>query len=393
MVSALLLVISLALFPVMGDAQGSGPLVPTPGADCEPLVVDEDTPSGPDSAPERCWSVDFPSFATRPAVASGTVFVSSANSLSRPTLFALDAATGAERWSFEVGESFFASEPIVIEDRVFVGGPDGLYRLDAATGQRDWRFRVEPDAMGFPRSFMMPTYHAGQVYGVSGALAGGILWAVDAETGDELWNLDEPETGFLAPVATDAGVLTVTYGGTVRLLDPATGEAIWTRELQQQPPGPATVVGDLAIAPTYEGAEAFDLATGEPAWTYVSESGTTQVVAAENELLVIEDGSIARVDPVDASEIWRAELAISPVAGLVGLSLPVIAGPTIYAATSDGLEGTITGLDLETGAILWSLGGDGGLPFSTLTTPAAGGGRLYVGGFFVGGQVLSLGMI
>lgn len=388
---SILLAVSLMRAPSLSRAQDSEPLVPTPGVDCQAPVVNETLASGPETAPGICWSVDFSSFTTRPAVSGDTVFFGSANSLSRPALFALDATTGAERWNFELGERFFASEPIVVGDRVFAGGPDGLYRLDAATGQRDWRFRVEPDEMGLPRSFMMPAHHDGRVYGVSGGIIGGILWAVDAETGEELWNLDEPETGFFAPVATDAGVLTVTYGGRLRLLDPATGEALWTVELGQQPPGPATVIGDLAIAATYEGAVAFDLATGAPDWTYTSETGATQVVAAGEQLLVVEEGSLAMLDPADASEVWRAEFAVSPTPGLLGLTLPVVAGTTIYVVMSDGLEGTIVALDTATGETRWSIGSAEGLLVTYLSTPAAGGGRLYVGGFSFRGQAFSLG--
>jgi len=57
-------------------------------------------------------------------------------------LYALDARTGQEKWSFKTG-SRVVSSPAVAGGMVYVGSGDGrLYALDARTGQEKWRFKT-----------------------------------------------------------------------------------------------------------------------------------------------------------------------------------------------------------------------------------------------------------
>jgi len=87
-----------------------------------------------------------------PAVVDGTVYVGDAAGIFR----ALNAATGAVRWSFtstdrhQTGFGVFVSSPEVIrlpgqkDPRVFVGGGGTLYALDAVTGKVVWSRDVDP---------------------------------------------------------------------------------------------------------------------------------------------------------------------------------------------------------------------------------------------------------
>ncbi|MHB1444149.1 MAG: outer membrane protein assembly factor BamB family protein [Acidimicrobiales bacterium] len=87
-----------------------------------------------------------------PAVVDGTVYVGDAAG----TFRAVDASTGAVKWSFtstdrhQTGFGEFVSSPEVIrlpgqkDSWVFVGGGGTLYALDAATGKVVWSRDVDP---------------------------------------------------------------------------------------------------------------------------------------------------------------------------------------------------------------------------------------------------------
>src|SRR5262249_60893728 len=57
-------------------------------------------------------------------------------------VYALDAATGTERWRAQT-EGWIHSSPALLDDLVYVGSNDGaLYFLDRRTGLNRWRYRT-----------------------------------------------------------------------------------------------------------------------------------------------------------------------------------------------------------------------------------------------------------
>ena len=74
-----------------------------------------------------------------PFVAHGSVYVGSDDG----HLYALDADSGVERWRFETGGKV-RSSAAVIEDVVYFGSSDGaVYSLDAGSGRQRWLFQTE----------------------------------------------------------------------------------------------------------------------------------------------------------------------------------------------------------------------------------------------------------
>ena len=71
-----------------------------------------------------------------PTVADGVVYVGSNDH----RVYALDAATGNELWSFATGE-VVVSVPTVVDGVVYVGSNDNhLHALDADTGEKLWSY-------------------------------------------------------------------------------------------------------------------------------------------------------------------------------------------------------------------------------------------------------------
>jgi outer membrane protein assembly factor BamB len=127
-----------------------------------------------------------------PTVVDGVVYVGS----KYPCVYALDAQSGQKKWCFSYPSSiaWVESSAAVANGMVYVGSSDWrrLNAIDAATGQLKWYFHTE----GLP--WCSPAVADGVVY--IGA-TGGYFYAVDAETGQELWR-----------VQTGKSLTTVAYG-------------------------------------------------------------------------------------------------------------------------------------------------------------------------------------
>ncbi len=124
-----------------------------------------------------------------PAVSKGTVFV---GGLDTGDLLALDAATGRERWRFDLGDGTLSS-PAIAEDVVYTTGArlideetaeGDLIAIDSVSGMERWRFPMETVSHSSP-AVVDGTVYVGDV--------GGVVYAVDAETGTEIWRMQTGE--------------------------------------------------------------------------------------------------------------------------------------------------------------------------------------------------------
>ena len=169
----------------------------------------------------RQWATALgPGGESSPAVVGGTVFVGADDA----NLRAVDAVTGAVRWTATTGAAIVLSSPAVADGRVFIGSSDQkLYAFDASTGAQLWNTSTDA-AVASP-----PTVADGTVYAASDK-----LYALDPATGQVRWTAD---TGgpvlFSAPSVVDGkiyvgGFDTETLQGVLRGFDATTGERLWT---------------------------------------------------------------------------------------------------------------------------------------------------------------------
>ena len=79
-----------------------------------------------------------------PAVANGTVYIGATDG----NVYAINADTGALRWTYEQTRSPIESSPAVANGVVFIGSYNGrLYALDASSGVRLWSSPALPDSL------------------------------------------------------------------------------------------------------------------------------------------------------------------------------------------------------------------------------------------------------
>ncbi len=188
-------------FPAVSDtllAAGPGESWPAPGGDLanrrySPLTqIDRSNVS--ELVPVWIHSTGIEgAFETTPIVVGNTLYATTA----RGRVLALNAATGAELWTFDP-----AADTVTLccgptnggvaayGDRVYVASPDArLVALDARSGTPVWERRLADPGSGYSAT-MAPLAAGGLVFvGVAGDRYGirGFLAAFDADTGQERW--------------------------------------------------------------------------------------------------------------------------------------------------------------------------------------------------------------
>ncbi len=112
-------------------------------------------------------------------------------------VYAIDAVEGTLSWRFDTG-GIVQGSPATGAGAVFVGSRSAsVFALDARTGEQRWK-HVHEDGSWVESS---PVFSDGVVYvGSSDALA---LFALDAGTGDSVWEFDTGGWSWSAPVLAD----------------------------------------------------------------------------------------------------------------------------------------------------------------------------------------------
>lgn len=271
--------------------------VDTTDEDTLPEISDEDRPTEIQSSPlvvEGLVVVGFDAH-DRPGFRAGVI--------------ALDAATGELVWDFDpdggdepTGCAGVWSSPSADLERRLVfaasancpSSPEGwgpyteaLFALDLDTGEPQWSYQPHP-----PNNDDIDLPGAPNLFAVGGAAAVGIgskdghYYAVDRETGDELWDAvgKEPDLdpgsnysfgGFIGPLAIAEGLA---VGGTagngptacpcLHAFDLETGQIAWQSEEPQPIFGASAIAGGVVFSGGTDFTfRALDLTTGAELWS------------------------------------------------------------------------------------------------------------------------------
>lgn len=176
------------------------------------------------------------SIESSPALSKGKVFFSN----NKQTLFALDAITGKQIWKYDFGENknydwafdYYYSSPTIVSNSILIGAKDGyVYKLNESSGKLVWKFKTT----GIVRS--TPAIEATTVYFGD---TDGILYAVDFLTGIEKWeflsvgnSLKNEDFGFdrraliSSPTIKDEKVFVGGRDGFFYAVNKNTGKELW----------------------------------------------------------------------------------------------------------------------------------------------------------------------
>ncbi len=236
-------------------------------------------PSGAAPA-RRLWQ--FPgngAALTAPVAADGLVVFASGDH----NIYALDAKTGAVKWSATTGYIFTAA-PLLADKVVVIGDQGGnISGFDLATGKSLWRATAGA----------VDVAAAAQADSAFLVAADHFVYAFNIKSGQPLWQYGMDDFSQFSPIIAGHRVIVANRAGQLLGLDARTGKRLWQTDLAGTPFSqplfwPAKNAILLKIDDHQLGA--FDAASGKPLWRYASPGVITSPVVNDNSITVATSG-------------------------------------------------------------------------------------------------------
>jgi outer membrane protein assembly factor BamB len=308
----------------------------------------------PDKLDERWTFKCKDAIESAPAIADGVVYVASADK----HLYALDLATGKEKWKTQLGS--MKAAPAVHKGRVYVGDVEGKFHaIDAATGKQLWTFDTGGEITAGAN------FHNDHI--LIGSFGGAALFCLTPD-GKEKWQY--PIDGGMNGAAAVIGDRTFAAGcdSLLHVIDVLSGKAIGSVDLGGQSAATAAVGNDLAVVGTMANqVVAIDWKNLKKIWEFEprrrSQPFYASAALADN--LVVTGSRDRKVYALDRStgrEIWNFITE-----GMVDAS-PVVASGRVYVG-SLSTTGEFHVLDLATGKEIQQLDLDGAVTGSAAVGP------------------------
>ncbi|OEJ33180.1 serine/threonine protein kinase [Streptomyces subrutilus] len=282
------------------------------------------------------------------AVADGRIHASDG-----PSLFALDASDGSERWRVSADAWVYAlrAERGTVVTATRGGGVQGW---EASGGQKLWELTGAQTDFETPEA--APVLHDGTVYVWQDAR----LRALDARSGRESWSYpvgDAASCGNVPVRVTPApdGNVYVAAGTRVLSVDRASGRVRWHFEAPAVflappafAPGAAVTGGGVYLADYLGTVYALDAATGQDRWRIATEARTSSdpVLVAHGNVHLGAGSALYTLDAVTGTPKWRF------AAGGEITGLPAVADGRVHFGSADHCLYT---LDAAGGQLRWKL--------------------------------------
>ncbi|MFF5938483.1 PQQ-binding-like beta-propeller repeat protein [Streptomyces sp. NPDC012508] len=300
------------------------------------------------------------------AVAQGRIHASDG-----PTLYALDATDGSERWRLQTDAWVYS---LKVDRGTVVTGTrgGGVQGWEASNGAKLWEITGAQTDFETPEAG--PAVHGDTVYVWRDAR----LQALDARTGAERWSYPVGDAASCGNVPVrvapaEDGCVYVSAGTRVLSIDIASGHVRWHFESPAVflspaafAPGPAVTGGGVYLADYLGTVYALDATTGQDRWRIATESRQSiePVLVVDGNVHVGSGSALYTLDAVTGTPKWRF------AAGGELTGTPVVADGRVHFGSADHVLYT---LDATGGQLRWKLATGGEITGS----PVARGGVVY----------------
>jgi outer membrane protein assembly factor BamB len=256
-----------------------------------------------------------------------------------------------EEWtqSADINDKIVAP-PLQVGDRVFVGTADNyVLAMDAATGDVLWNFETGHSIWG------QPAFRDGILFVTS---MDRNIYALEADTGQELWNASFAGAIAAGPILNDDLVYVSDFDSQIHALDIQTGDERWAASAENWIWGAPTYADGVVYYADIEGnVFAVDALSGEAIWqnntpgavqTSPVVAGDKVYVASEGESSDTPVGALRAFSVDDGRELWTA-VAPAPL-----FTTPVIIDGTVIVALKSEAA-VMMAYDGDTGGQLWTI--------------------------------------
>ncbi|AIQ37194.1 hypothetical protein R50345_22670 [Paenibacillus sp. FSL R5-0345] len=282
-------------------------------------------------------------------------------------LYAVDTATGEERWSHTVNGQ--TSVPAVVSDIVLYTDSSGMHAVNKGTGEEMWEHNFTSELPFLTRP-SITVVSSKRVFITDFTKEGPMTFkALDIQSGKEAWKL--------------AGDWSLTLTPTVikdKLYIPAAGKMLVVNEIDGKELhsfNTRGLIGSYAasdqqiVAVNISGNVAsYDSNTGELLWEYDNEllglPRSPDIILLKDKVLLTEKrtGTIIALDRSSGNEEWNKQFGEERNYVVMGAAIttPSVIKNTIYIGIFDGQDGqyknlpdfsSLTAINEETGAELW----------------------------------------
>jgi len=278
------------------------------------------------------------------------------------------------------GGTYYQSKPTAYRGKLYFGTPAGfLYAVDAETGKEIWKFEMG-GAISVGPACANGRIYAGQQGGEP------FFYALDADTGDLVWKQTLPGGWAWGSAAVDGGLVYVpTVSGYAVCLDGQTGHIVWMYRTAKSIPAEPAIEGDLVYFGSWSRSlYAFDKKTGHIVWKQSGiglDSGT--LIATKGKIYLPHHNSIFKCLDAKSGEVLSQGNTNEHEKGQYTSfnATPAIFNDRAYftARVGTGLRGVpmasrVYCVDPVTAKIYWTFPDGGGL-----SAPAIASGRVYIG--------------
>ncbi len=275
------------------------------------------------------------------------------------------------------------SSAVLAGGRVFVGGHDGyLYALDAASGEKLWEFETGG------RVVSTPAVAGGRVFFGS---ADNYIYALDAADGTLIWKAESGVREFCrisyrgvrsSPVAVNGHLFIGGCDGRIRAFDVSTGRLLWLLDSQTEGSYASPAYAEGTVYTGSDGLRrsalfAIDAASGQVKWRkdLSRQLYATPAVAGSVVYAHVRDDHVYALNVEDGSVRWKTP-APAPQHGSSVFTDLTKSSP---ALTPDhllvGIGRALVAMERKTGTILWRSETGGKVDSSPLVV----GDTVYVG--------------
>ncbi len=314
---------------------------------------------------KEVWSVDIGSGSNKyerlnaaPIIHDGTLYVMDI----KANLSAFNAATGKKLWTVELrpdakekSNVAYGGGVVYADGRLFATTGYGyVFALNAQSGAIEWSENLD-----FPlRS--VPTVADGRVIVLS---QDNVLYALDAETGEYLWDHvgiveDAGILGGASPAVAGDAIIAGFSSGELTAFKASNGMVLWQDALSRT--GRLTALGTLSdidgdpvvfrgrvYALNHAGRMvAIDIRSGERIWERNIGGIYTPWIAGDYIFVVTVNSEVIAMSAVDGRVKWVTPLQrfmkVSKRKGLIRWSGPVLAGDRLFVTSSHGYMLTVS---------------------------------------------------
>ena len=297
---------------------------------------------------DKIWEYQSSSIWGSPTVATGKVIIPVKGNA---TIFALDEFTGVPVWIFSLPDpnnSSIWNSPAVDSGLVIFGSSNRhLYALDIETGREVWNFTAGEAVRESSACVLGTTVFFGSWDNK--------LYALDIHNGTQKWNSTTGNDIESSPAVDNGRVLFGSTDSTFRALDAETGQEIWTcGTIGDAIVSSPAVGGGLVFFSALDGRiYALNESTGKTVWTYDKSAGqglrSSPALVNGRLYIGLENGTVLAFGKAPDLSVTSSEITLSSARPTVGQQINVTArirnigslNASAVARITDGLGGPV----------------------------------------------------